>query len=560
MIRRSGGGISNRTIGIYLVILAIVLQLQLGVALSTGQPLKQAARLSASHLQSRWRRGEIYPEDDDIEKEKQAERPTLTETETRGPTAAPGEPKIVVLGASGKIGRLVVQQLMEIPSLDATIVAFVRDYDKACRVFYEEVLVPRTQSRRGPKLQIVVGNLVPPEDLPGYVDKEEALWESKAESASRFYNNKKHDYDNRELLPDINESLEEAIKGCTTIISCVGAVRPTNLWSDYIKFPIWRLFQKDVSSWCRDERHPYYVHYVSTRKVLGFAESEQRRREAAIEEEDDSHKDHVMKDRIRFIRISDLCLSKRPWSFVPVVTNVVQSMVFRYQDMAERLLDESTEIDTINLRPGDLTDEERDVNTTSLQVDPSGKLPYPAMVSREDVASLAVTSALFSASTMTNSKEAHKVSPFHMTLAVRWVGECAEHQPSQGEKNDGAKDAEKCMEKILKGNRKSTKRSRRRRLKTMQAYHPALVRFMEKRRRNLKPYAIFVAFPVYLMLCLAFTTILQHLPLHRITGYERASEMVKKLHHALLTTILSTMPQIQQWFNSLSRQKSYISF
>ena len=352
-------GIVKQKNGVYFALLAsIFIQLQLCSSWTARRPIKHVLCQSTSHLRARWKRGEIHSEDD-MEREKRNERPTLTETATLGPTTTPAKPKIVVLGASGKIGRLVVQQLMEMQNLEITVVAFVRDYDKACHVFYDEVLVPRTRTSRGPKLQIVVGNLVPPEELPSYVDEDESLWETRAESASQFYKTKVLDYDNRELLPDINEALEEALKGCTTIISCVGAIRPTNLWSDYIQLPIWRVIRKDVSSWCDDERHPYYVHYISTRKVLRLAEIEQRRREAAIIEGEEKNKKKQVQEKIRFIRISDLCLSKQPWSLVPLVTNIIQSMVFRYQDMTERLIDESTVVDTIILRPGDLTDEER---------------------------------------------------------------------------------------------------------------------------------------------------------------------------------------------------------
>lgn len=362
-MKQRRGGVHYQGRCLYLITLALAsFPAQLSLALTARRPFKHTIHQSTSDLHARWQRsGEIYPENDGngMEKEKQVQRPTMTEVETQGPSTTPGKPKIVVLGASGKIGRLVVQQLMEMPNLDATIVAFVRDYDKACRVFYDDVLVPRTQSRRGPQLQIVVGNLVPPEDLPGFVDQEEVFWEETAKSASRFYKTKLRDYDNRELLPDTNESLEDAIKGCTTVISCVGAVRPTNIWTDYIQIPVWRLFRKDVSGWCRDERHPYYIHYLSTKKALAIAESEQRRRDTAVEDQGKDGDETPAADRIRFIRISDLCLSKEAWSFIPVVTNVIQSMVFRYQDMAERLLEQSTAVDTVILRPGDLTDEER---------------------------------------------------------------------------------------------------------------------------------------------------------------------------------------------------------
>lgn len=294
------------------------------------------------------------------ERERSPERPTLAETELIGPPAVPSKPKIVVLGASGKIGSLIVRQLLEMTHLDITVVAFVRDYDKACRVLYDDVLVARATRKKGPQLQIVVGDLVPSEELPGFVDEDEELWAQTAESAAKFYGNDVEQYDNRDMQPGVNEALQESIKGCTAIISCVGAVRPTNLWSDYLAIPVWRLFRHDVSGWCKDPKHPYYVHYSSTRKVLGFAEREQLRREASaavFAEEDETQPKEI--PRIRFVRISDLCVTQKPWDFIPLVTNALHSMVFRYQDMTERLLEESKVLDTVILRPGDLVDDER---------------------------------------------------------------------------------------------------------------------------------------------------------------------------------------------------------
>lgn len=302
-----------------------------------------------------------YEDEDDRERERSAERPTLTATELVGPPAVPSKPKIVVLGASGKIGSLVVRQLLEMKHLDITVVAFVRDYDKACRVLYDDVLVARSPTnKKGPQLQIVVGDLVPREELPGFEDEDDELWAQTAQSAANFYGNNVEDYDNRDIQPDVNEALQEAVKGCTSIISCVGAVRPTNVWSDFIAMPGWRLFRHDVSGWCKDRRHPYYIHYVSTRKALGYAEREQLKREAtaAVYAEDDEEQPKEI-PRIRFVRVSDLCVAQKPWGFIPLVTNALQSMVFRYQDMTERLLEESKVLDTVILRPGDLVDEER---------------------------------------------------------------------------------------------------------------------------------------------------------------------------------------------------------
>jgi hypothetical protein len=43
--------------------------------------------------------------EDGTEVEKKLQRPTLTEFEVQGPEVQPEKPKIVVLGASGRIGR-----------------------------------------------------------------------------------------------------------------------------------------------------------------------------------------------------------------------------------------------------------------------------------------------------------------------------------------------------------------------------------------------------------------------------------------------------------------------
>jgi hypothetical protein len=329
-------------------------------AFITRKSLTPRQAQSTLKLKAKLRRGYI-DENEGSARERSVERPTLPKTQVLGTPVQPSKPKIIVLGASGRIGSLVVRQLLEMTHLDATIVAFVRDYDKACRVLYDDVLVPRANKRKGPQLEIVVGDLVPPEELPGFKDEDEEAWMQTAQSAANFYGTTVELYDNRELQPDVNEALQEAIRGCTTIISCVGSVRPTNWWTDFIVMPFWRLFRHDVSGWCHDGRHPYYVHYVSTRKVLGYAEREQLRREAmamALAKEEDGVQPQEI-PRIRFVRVSDLCVTQKPWELVPLVTNTMQSMVFRYQDMTERLLEESKVIDTVILRPGDLVDEER---------------------------------------------------------------------------------------------------------------------------------------------------------------------------------------------------------
>ena len=341
----------------------------------------RSSRPSTMPLGSKTRRSRAYispgddgdtgasaKEHDDVGRQLSTDRPTQTVFGVDEPGTVPPKPKIVVLGATGRVGRLVVRQLLEMESVDMTVVAFCRDYDKAIRVLYDDMIVAKG-NQKGPKLQIVEGNLVPPEELPGFSfhdTEDEQVWRETAESAAKFFGNKVKDYDNRDLLPDINESLEESLKGCTTVISCLGAFRPTNLWTDILARPFWRLLRSDVSRWCKDGRHPYYVHYAATRKALGCVEREQRRREvaaAALVEDHDHNEDDdaepLTVPRIRFIRISDLGVGQKPWNFVPLVTNVIQSVVFRYHEMAENLLESSSMIETVVLRPGDLVDDER---------------------------------------------------------------------------------------------------------------------------------------------------------------------------------------------------------
>ena len=305
---------------------------------------------------------------------------------------------------------------------------------------------------------------------------EEADWLRRAKSAAAFYKTDVSDYDNRKEndddddddgdandIIDSNEALEEAVKGCTAIVSCVGSARPTNVWTDLLARPVFRLLRCDVSRWCKDPRHPFYVNYASTRKVVGLAEREQLKRDAAVMaqhgddedanrqkqrryQSDDDSSSIALPPRIRFVRISDLCVSFQPWHFIPMLTNALQSMVFRYQDMTERLLEASPVLDTVVLRPGDLTDDDRDNKKVSLQVDPAGKVPSPARVGRDDVAALAVSACLFQSeprtssttrpqqnsnhgddpellTPQTDSSENKEDESFHYTLGVRWVGQ-----------------------------------------------------------------------------------------------------------------------------------------
>lgn len=212
--------------------------------------------------------------------------------------------------------------------------------------------------------------------------------------------------------------------------------------------------------------------------------------------------------RIRFIRISDLCVAHKPWSFVPLLTNVLHSLVFRYQDMAERLLAQSSLIETVTIRPGDLVDDERDASSTSLQVDISGRVSSPARVGREDVAALAVAATFFDSNDHVSPKRdlatvkrernsaSRTASPFHYCLACRWAGSKMAPFPAQGSAKEGLPTAELCMQEALRQIRRKEKRERR--LNRRQSTAARLARNMPSTR--IKPYGICTALPVYLFL------------------------------------------------------------
>ena len=273
-------------------------------------------------------------------------------------TSNKSKPKpVLVLGATGRIGRLVVQQLLQ---YNIKVRAFVRDYDLACEIFskyldlgYENPRNPSNKSDGKGKslefvsargrtnnilLQIVQGDIAP-EDVDFSEDDDIGY-----------------------------EALESAIKGCDTIISCTGTIRPSKL-SDY--FPPTRLWNQDIIKWCEDRRHPYYVNYLGIKKLMDIIKMEVERRERLKEDAResqtgasfsmDSSSTHDETDKITIVRISDLSVAFPPWSFITILTNLARSMVFRYQEMAEQVLikESSSTIRTIILRPGDLTDDER---------------------------------------------------------------------------------------------------------------------------------------------------------------------------------------------------------
>jgi len=534
--------------------------------------------------------------------------PTLVQQVDIIPDQMPPRPKIVVFGANGRIGRRIIKKLMSAP-VDMDVVAFVRDKQKLDTVLYhEEDLVlgnylidnernsPSNKSRSGPRLQVIVGDVIARTDvykgtfetseetekLNEWVRKAHDFFSGKgrndannATSSSGSSSKINSLQDEDQIKEDVkimeagNEALEEAVSGATIIISCLSSLRYSNLWTDYLRVPLLRVFRKDASKWCADDTHPYYINFLATKKILEVAEREQLKRDAynefererllleeqikrgrkklmmeGREEEEEEevgfeseiaaglrqkrstrrqqrrHSDLFAgedavdlpkngvtpssTDRIKFIRISHSIVGRNPFRLLTVFTNVLRSQVTRFEFLGENLLKESNLIDTIILRPGEVTDIERDSNNTLLQLCIDGDVPTPnlGLVGRDDIADLAVVAALtktslddFSFST-TNSTSFSKEGvntrsisnrPHHYTWSLRWTG-------------DGLSSASLCFIKAIKNEMKLS-RIRKMKEKKLKQYHGGLALLsLRKWTRRTRPHALSVALTVYVTL------------------------------------------------------------
>lgn len=94
------------------------------------------------------------------------------------------------------------------------------------------------------------------------------------------------------------------------------------------------------------------------------------------------------------------------------------------------------------LCPGGLSNDIRDDSITNLQVDPSGALPFPCRIGRDDVAALCVAAIVDTPDILPANKS--------YTLACRWVG--AVGTKSQGTKQAGFASASECMKNLVESN------------------------------------------------------------------------------------------------------------
>ena len=270
------------------------------------------------------------------------------------------ESPVLVVGATGRVGRRVVQQLL---SQGRPVRALVRNPTKAQQLF------GTSTSLAYPKLDVIVADL------------------------GRY-----EDYD---------QVLDEAVRGCGSIISVMGVVRFSQL-GDFLP---WRLFRTDVSSWAGRD-HPYYGNYLAQKRLIELAEK------------------HKVE---RFVRLTGLGLAYSAFNPFAILFNSLLSGNNRYGILCEQALAASN-VPYVILRPGGLASNARNTTITNLQVDPSGKLPFPARVGRTDVAALAV------AATKSGVLPANK----SLTLACRWVGENINLKP-QGTMVEGLPTADECL-------------------------------------------------------------------------------------------------------------------
>lgn len=175
-------------------------------------------------------------------------------------------------------------------------------------------------------------------------------------------------------------------------------------------------------------------------------------------------------------------------------------------------MESSKNVDTIVLRPGHLTDEERVSSHTWLQLSVNGRVPYPSHVGREDVADITVVLAL--TKTFQNETESSAGGPattscrsspqsirsqssHHYAWAVRWAGQHL--SPPQGRRPDGLPSAALCFNKAIKEQIKFDT-NRRQKEKRMTKYHGGReLMALERWRKKMKPFLFSLAVSIPLL-------------------------------------------------------------
>eukprot|EP00520_Triparma_pacifica_P010556 CAMPEP_0118664518 /NCGR_PEP_ID=MMETSP0785-20121206/18061_1 /TAXON_ID=91992 /ORGANISM="Bolidomonas pacifica, Strain CCMP 1866" /LENGTH=228 /DNA_ID=CAMNT_0006558441 /DNA_START=143 /DNA_END=829 /DNA_ORIENTATION=- len=197
------------------------------------------------------------------------------------------------------------------------------------------------------------------------------------------------------------ESLKEAIMGTQAVLALHGTFCPTPLHK--LLIPIYWATHAPLKLGA-SPTHPYFTNYVAMQDIVSICEKYE------VE---------------KVVRLTGLSCAFPPYNPVSVLFNALLSFSGRYHRMGEEALRSSDKLQSFILRPGGLSDDERDPSKTTVQMDFVGNLPPPGRVGRKDVAEAAVTAVL----------DSRVQGMGHMVSAIRWVGEVP--PKAQGEVSDG---------------------------------------------------------------------------------------------------------------------------
>jgi len=283
----------------------------------------------------------------------------------------------LVVGATGQVGRLCVVQLLD---QHKPVRALIRNHEKAKQVFSDDIL-------QNSNLQLIIVDL------------------GLSQECSRTSN-----------------LLEQAVKGCDSIISVSGALR----FSKITDFLPWRFMNPDVSAWTADTTHPYYCNYQAHCLLIDFAKQYSVR---------------------RFVRVTGGTVGYSAFNPFVILMSSVLSLTTQYHFLTERYLRESG-VPYVTVRPGGLMNGDRIPSTTFVQVDTTCCLPPPCYVYRSDVAELCV--AVCQLLIPTES----------YTMCIRAVGDIGKNKKRQGTKFDGHATVCDCLIGLQGGERTELPRTK----------------------------------------------------------------------------------------------------
>jgi hypothetical protein len=299
--------------------------------------------------------------------------------------AEPSFKPTLVVGATGRVGRIIVRTLLE---QSKPVRALVRDVSKAREVFGDN-----------PNLELVV---VP--DLG--------------------------------LYREYSRELEKAVDGCEAVISVSGTVRFSKI-TDFM-LP-WRFLRTDVSSWA-DSSHPYFCNYKAQCFLVDLAEKYNVKRFVRLT---GLSTGYSIFNPVTVIFSSLLSLTTRYHflcekylhnSRVPHVIVRPGALMDGERVSYIKWKLKNLYVTTICLTPRGMCILLQDPSTTRVQVSPMNDIPPPGRVYRSDVAALCIAAC--------------GLEPENTyTLGVRAVGEI--DSKIQGSLDAGFETIEEALDKVV---------------------------------------------------------------------------------------------------------------